>query len=198
VCRSNYVRIVWARCVSARAAEWRRGKGVYSAAQSRRHCYALCVCWSSGPDTREHKILCTADAAPLLLSLSPHYTLYNAAYTLQAARERERDLSRRTRAQFLYLARATQKPWRRPHSALPQRPFPLRLLQINKLFSIGMLSTTYFCLSWASFLGSLHVNGTKLYDATTMHYFSIRVCLQRHIDTCIKLRLKCVRENLCA
>jgi hypothetical protein len=93
--------------------------------------------------------------APLMLphccSRSLHYTLYNAAYTFRAARERERDLSRRTRAQFLYSARATQKPWRRPHSALPQRPFPLRLLQINKLFSIGMLSTTYFCLSWASF-----------------------------------------------
>lgn len=169
MCRSNYVRIVWARCVSARAAEWSGGKGVYSAAQSRRHCYALCVCWSSGPDTREHKILCTADAAPLLLSLSLNYTLYNAAYTFRAARERERDLSQDTRAISLF-GPCHSKPWRRPHSALPQRPFSVHLLQINKLFSIGMLSTTYFCLWWVSFQVSVYVIGTKLYDATKMHY----------------------------
>lgn len=115
MCRSNYVRIVCgrSRCMLARApVNGRGGKGVYSAAQSRRHCYAFCVCWSSGPDTREHKILCTTDAAPLLLSLSLHYThtIHNAATrSEQRARERQRKRPLAgTRAQFLYSARATQ------------------------------------------------------------------------------------------
>jgi hypothetical protein len=153
VCRSNYVRIVWARCVSARAAEWRGGKGVYSAAQSRRHCYALCVCWSSGPDTREHKILCTADAAPLLLSLSLHYTLQCSLH-VPGSKERERDLSQDTRAISLF-GPCHSKTLATAAFCTPTETLPLRLLQINKLFSIGMLSTTYFCLSWASFLGLL-------------------------------------------